>query len=593
MRRYALLTASLVALLSVSPIAQTSTWRPVVLSDNGMIASGHALASEAGIRVLKSGGNAIDAAVAAWAVQGLTEPEMTGLGGDMFMLIYLAKIGEVKFINGTGVAPMAATVDFYKGKGGLPSDGILSVSVPGAVAGAELAAKTYGTRPLAELMAPAAELAEKGFPITESLAGAIRGSAKKFSPSARAIWYNGDTPKGFGDRVVQKDLANTLREIGAKGSAAFYQGPIAEKFAAYMKAQGGLIDQKDLAAIRANEDPAIKINYKGIDVYECPPNSQGFVMLQALNILEGMNVRYMRHNSAPYLHAVTESLKLAFADRNKYVADPKFTPNIPMREMLSKEYAAIRRALIDPDKAIDGEAPFGNPRGPGTSSPAFAQGATAGKEPVAYASPQPVPGTVITAEENGHTTYLAVVDKDRNMVSVTSSLLSLFGSGHVVEGAGFMLNNRMAYYGLDEDDVNVQRPGKRVRQTINPALALKDGKPYMVFGTPGADTQPQAQMQFFLNVAEFGMNVQQALEKEYVVSTSFKSSYFPHDAEGKLQVPATLPRHVLDELAAMGHKLDIRNVRGVGSVKAIVIHPRTGVLMGGVSPTRDSYVMAY
>ncbi len=582
MRRVGLLSLLCLLALTASPFAQTSTWRPVVLSDNGMIASGHALASEAGIRVLKSGGNAVDAAVAAWAVQGLTEPEMTGLGGDMFMLIYLAKTGEVKFINGTGVAPMAATVDFYKGKGGLPSDGILSVSVPGAVAGAELAAKAYGTKSLAELMAPAAELAEKGFPITESVAGAIRSSAKKFSPSAKAIWYNGDTPKGFGDRVVQKDLANTLREIGAKGSAAFYQGPIAEKFAAYMKAQGGLIDQKDLAAIRANEDPAIKINYKGIDVYECPPNSQGFVMLQALNILEGMNVRYMRHNSAPYLHAVTESLKLAFADRNKYVADPKFTPNIPMREMLSKEYAAIRRALIDPDKAIDGEAPFGNPRQPGTSS-----------QPIAYASRQPVPGTVITAEENGHTTYLAVVDKDRNMVSVTSSLLSLFGSGHVVEGAGFMLNNRMAYYGLDEDDVNVLRPGKRVRQTINPALALKDGKPYMVFGTPGADTQPQAQMQFFLNVAEFGMNVQQALEQEYVVSTSFKSSYYPHTAEGKLQIPATLPKHVLDELAAMGHKLDIRNVRGVGSVKAIVIHPRTGVLMGGVSPTRDSYVMAY
>jgi gamma-glutamyltranspeptidase/glutathione hydrolase len=582
MRRYVLLTVSLVSLLSVAPLAQTSTWRPVVLSDNGMIASGHALASEVGIRVLKSGGNAVDAAVAAWAVQGLTEPEMTGIGGDMFMLIYLAKTGEVKFINGTGVAPMAATVDFYKGKGGIPGDGILSVSVPGAVAGAELAAKTYGTKPLAELMAPAVELADKGFPITEALAGAIRSSAKKFSPSAKAIWYNGDAPKGFGDRVVQKDLANTLREIGAKGSAAFYQGPVADKFAAYMKAQGGLIDQKDLAGIRANEDPAIKINYKGIDVYECPPNSQGFVMLQALNILEGMNVRYMRHNSAPYLHAVTEALKLAFADRNKYVADPKFTPNIPMREMLSKEYAAIRRALIDPDKAIAGEAPFGNPRQPATSS-----------QPVAYASPQPVPGTVITAEENGHTTYLAVVDKDRNMVSVTSSLLSLFGSGHVVEGAGFVLNNRMAYYGLDEDDVNVLRPGKRVRQTINPALALKDGKPYMVFGTPGADTQPQAQMQFFLNVAEFGMNVQQALEQEYIVSTSFKSSYYPHVAEGTLQIPSSLPKHVLDELAAMGHKLDIRNVRGVGSVKAIVIHPRTGVLMGGVSPTRDSYVMAY
>ena len=222
-------------------------------------------------------------------------------------------------------------------------------------------------------MAPAAELAERGFPITESLAGAIRGSANKFSASAKAIWFNGNQPLGMGDRVIQKDLAATLHEIGARGSAAFYQGPIAEKFAAYMKSQGGLIDQKDLAAIKANEDTPIHVNYKGVEVYECPPNSQGFVMLQALNILEGMNVRYMRHNSAPYLHAVTESLKLAFADRNKYVADPKFTPNIPMREMLSKEYAASRRALIDPDKAIAGEAPAGNPRPPATLDPAGAR----------------------------------------------------------------------------------------------------------------------------------------------------------------------------------------------------------------------------
>ena len=339
MRRIALLVALTVLALAAAPRAQTSTWRPVILSDTGMIASGHALASDAGLRILKSGGNAIDAAVAAWAVQGLTEPEMTGLGGDMFMLIYIAKTGEVKFINGTGVAPMAASVDFYKNKGGIPDAGILSVSVPGSVAGAELAVRTYGTKPLSELLAPAIELADRGFPITESLAGAIRSNRDKLSPSAKEIWYRGETPLGFGDRVVQKDLANTLREIGSKGSAAFYQGPVAEKFAAYMKAEGGLIDAKDLAAIKANEDVPVRINYKGIDVFECPPNSQGFVMLQALNILEGMNVRYMRHNSAPYLHAVTESLKLAFADRNKYVADPKFTPNIPMREMLSKEYA--------------------------------------------------------------------------------------------------------------------------------------------------------------------------------------------------------------------------------------------------------------
>jgi gamma-glutamyltranspeptidase/glutathione hydrolase len=255
-----------------------------------------------------------------------------------------------------------------------------------------------------------------------------------------------------------------------------------------------------------------------------------------------------------------------------------------MRELLSKEYATRRRALIDPDRAIAGEAPAGDP-----------VKATTSVQGLAWAAPFP-PVTVPAVPapvEDGHTTYLAVVDKDRNMVSITSSLLSAFGSGHVVDGAGFFLNNRMAYFGLEEDDVNVLRPGKRVRHTINPALALRDGKPYMVFGTPGADTQPQAQLQFFLNVVEFGMNVQQALEASAAISTSFRSSYYPHDIGGTLQVPASLPKHVIDELAGLGHKVDVRNVRGVGSVKAIIIHPRTGVLMGGVSPTRDSYVMAW
>ncbi len=580
-----LLTAAVLVATTISPSAQTSTWRPAVLADNGMIASGHALASEAGLRVLRSGGNAVDAALAAWAVQGLAEPEMTGLGGDMFILIYLAKTREVKFINGTGFAPSAATVDFYKAKGGLPDRGPLSVSVPGAIGAVDLAARTYGTRPLAEIFAPAIELADRGFPVTEALAGALRSSREKLEdvPSSRKIWFNGDRPLEMGERVVQKDLATTLREIGKNGSGAFYQGPVAQKIASYMKSVGGLVDEKNLAAYKAFEDTPIHVTYKGIDVYECPPNSQGHVMLQALNILEGMNLRYMRHNSAPYLHAVTEALKLSFADRNRWVGDPKFVPPIPIRELLSKEYAAARRALIDPDRAIEGEAPAGDPRQRTTS------------QQVVWSSPRQAPdlASAKAAGEDGHTTYLAVVDKDRNMVSITSSLLSLFGSGHVADGTGIMLNNRMAYFGLEDDDVNVLKPGKRVRQTINPQLALRDGNPYMAFGTPGADTQPQAQLQFFLNVVEFGMTVQQALEQPSIVSTGFRSSYFPHRAEGQLQIPAAIPKHVLDELAAMGHKLDIRNARGVGSVKAIIIHPKTGVLMGGVSPTRDSYVMAY
>jgi gamma-glutamyltranspeptidase/glutathione hydrolase len=579
------LAALLLIVSTVSPSGQTSTWRPAVLADRGMVASGHPLASEAGLRILRAGGNAVDAAIAAWAVQGVAEPEMTGLGGDMFILLYLAKTGEVRFINGTGPAPAAATVALYKSKGGLPSDGPLSVSVPGAVGGAELAVQKYGTKPLAEIFAPAVELAENGFPVTEALAGALRNGRDKLGsvPASRRIWFNGDEPLKMGERVVQKDLAATLRAIGAKGSAELYQGATAAKIAGYLKGAGGVIEASDLAVYRAHEDTPIRINYKGIEVYECPPNSQGFVMLQALNILEGLNVRYMRHNSAPYLHAVTESLKLAFADRNRYVADPRFVPDIPMRELLSKEYAASRRALINPDRAIEGEAPAGNPRQP-TSSGAARYGRPRSAPAYDPAAP-PVP--------DGHTTYLAVVDKDRNMVSITSSLLSAFGSGHVAEGTGIMMNNRMAYFSLEEDDVNVLKPGKRVRHTINPALALKEGKPYLVFGTPGADTQPQAQLQFFLNVVEFGMNVQQALEQPAAISSSFRSSYYPHRVEGKLQLPASLPRHVIDELAALGHAVDVRNVRGVGSVKAILVHPRTGVLMGGVSPTRDSYVMAW
>jgi gamma-glutamyltranspeptidase/glutathione hydrolase len=585
MRRLFLLIASLLLVsLTASTHAQT-TWRPTVIADNGMVASGHPLASEAGLRMLRAGGNAVDAALATWAVQGLTEPEMTGLGSDMFILIYLAKTGEVKFINGTGFAPMAATVDFYKSKGGMPDEGPLSVSVPGAVGAVELAAKTYGTRPLSEIFATAIELADRGFPISANVAASLRSNREKLArvPSTTRIWFNGDRPLEMGERVVQKDLAATLRDIAAKGSAAFYQGTIAQKTVAYMNSVGGILAEKDLAAYKAFEDAPIHINYKGVEVYECPPNSQGHVMLQALNILEGMNVRYMRHNSAPYLHAVAEALKLSFADRNRWNGDPRMVPEIPIRELLSKEYAAVRRGLIDPDRAIQGEAPAGDPRRP-TST-----------QQIAYSAPRPPSDFSMVREvnEDGHTTYLAVVDKDRNMVSITSSLLSLFGSGHVVDGAGFFLNNRMAYFGLEPDDVNVLKPGKRVRQTINPALALREGKPYMTFGTPGADTQPQAQLQFFLNVVEFGMSVQQALEQPYIVTTNFKSSYYPHNAAGTLQIPALVPKHVLDELTSMGHKLDVNNGRGVGSVKAIVVHPKSGALMGGVSPTRDSYVMAY
>src|SRR4051794_39434861 len=572
-----------------NPQATSGSWRPTIVAQHGMVAAGHPLAAEAGMRILKAGGNAIDAAIATWAVQGEVEPGMTGLGADMFVLYYNAKTREVKFINGTGFAPQAATIEFYKSKGGIPDEGPLSIAVPGAVGGAAYAVKTYGTRPLADVLAPAIEIADGGFPITEALARGLESGQAKLAkyPSTTKLWFKDGKPLQIGDLMKNPDLARTLRTIAAQGAEPFYRGDIAKNTAAFLKANGGIITEADLAAVHPFEDAPLHINYRGTDVYECPPNSQGFVMLEALNILEGYDLKAMGRNSAPYLHAVTETLKLSFADRNAYVGDPKFVPNIPMRELLSKEYAAARRTQIDPNRAIAGEAAPGDPRA--------IKATTAGQAQV-YAAPQTRPTEVKPFDPDeilNLTTYLAVVDKDHNMVSITSSLLSGFGSGLVVDQGGYVMNDRMRYFYLDPKDVNSLQPGKRTRQTINPAMALKGGKPWIAFGTPGSDTQPQTQLQFFLNVAEFGMNVQEALEQPTVISNSFRDSYQPHDVKGKLLTPALLPRSVQDALAAKGHALDIRNVKGVGSVKAILIDPRTGVLMGGVSPTGDSYVMAW
>ncbi len=593
-RRLSVIAALVVALVGYARAqdrapAETGSWRPTIVAQHGMVASGHPLASEAGMRVLKAGGNAMDAALATWAVQGEVEPGMTGLGADMFILYYDAKRREVKFINATGYAPQAATIEFYKSKGGIPDEGPLSTSVPGAVGGVAYAAKTYGTKSLGDILAPAIEIAEGGYPITEALADGLKSGRAKLAkfPSTTKIWFRDGQPLRMGDVVKNPDLAKTLRAIAAEGAEPFYRGAIAKNTAAFLKANGGIISDADLADYQPYEDAPVHVNYRGTEVYECPPNSQGFVMLEALNILEGYDLKAMGRNSVPYLHAITEALKLSFADRNAYVGDPKFVPNIPMAQLLSKEYAAARRTQIDPNHAIAGEPAPGDPMRMRATTAAGRQ---------AYASPLATPTAVRPFDPNeilNLTTYLAVVDKDHNMVSITSSLLSGFGSGVVVEGGGFFMNDRMRYFYLDPKDVNSLQPRKRTRQTINPAMALRDGKPWITFGTPGSDTQPQTQLQFFLNVAEFGLNVQPALEQPTVISNSFRDSYQPHDVKGKLLTPDMLPQAVKDGLSAKGHQLDIRNVKGVGSVKAILIDPRTGVLMGGVSPTGDSYVMAW
>ena len=574
--------------------AQSMAWRPVVMATNGMVASGHPLASMAGQKILHQGGNAIDAAIATWAAQGVVEPAMTGLGGDMFILIYLAKTGEVKFINGTGPAPQRATLEFYKNRGGIPYDGPLASDVPGAVDAAGLALEKYGTQSYTQVLQPAIDLAVSGFPVSHALAYWLKRNKEKLSkyPSTTAVWFKNGHLMRPGEIVVQKAYAETLKKIAAQGRRVFYEGEVGSITAQFMRDHGGLLSEEDLADYHAEEAEPIHINYRGFEVYECPPNSQGHVLLQALNILEGFNLKYMGHNSAPYIHLITEALKLCFADRNKYVGDPRYVPPIPMKDLLSKDYAASRRALIDPNRAIAREAPPGSPLGVINYKVAsLLSYEPARSKVVNMALSAETPAS--DEDTQGLTTYLCVIDKDHNMVSITSSLCSGFGSGMIMGEAGYLMNNRMVYYFLEPDNVNVLVPGKRTRHTINPALVLKDGKPFMAFGTPGGDTQPQTELQFFLNLIEFGMNVQEALEVPAVITSSFRSSFLPHEAANKLRVPTSLPLHVREELAAKGHDLVVRNYRGVGSVKAILIDLQSGTLMGGVSPTMDSYVIGW
>jgi len=546
----------LASMASLPLAAQTSTWRPVYLGMDGMMASGHYATAMAGYKMLAQGGNAIDAAAAAMFASTVAEPSRAGIGGDLFILIYQAKTGEVKFINGSGWAPKRATIEMFAPKRELPREGPLAPLVPGAVDGLLLAAEKYGRLGREKLLAPSIELAERGFAISENLHGVLRNNDKRLRPfpTTTNVWYRNGEPLRMGQVLVQKPLGATFREIAAGGREAFYNGPVAKKMVAFLAKDGGILELSDMAEFRAQEDQPLRISYKGYDLYGCPPNSHGHVMLQALKILEGVDLKAMGHNSAAYLHHVAEALKLGFADREAFVGDPRFVKSIPMERMLSSEYAARRRAMIRPDRAIPG---------------------------------RPLPG------DPQNTTYVAAVDKDRNMVSITSTIWSDFGNCMYVPELGFFLNNRLALFYLDPKDPNALAPRKRPRMTLNPVLVMRDKKPFMVFGTPGGDTMPQSQLQFFLNFSEFGMNVQQAVEQPYVISSAFRGALWPHAVANKLAVSERIPEEVRKELAGRGHDVITHNIKGVGSVKAILVDSQSGVLMGAAAPATDSYVIGW
>jgi gamma-glutamyltranspeptidase / glutathione hydrolase len=566
----------------------------VVQGTHGMVAAEHPQQALAGFDALRAGGNAFDAALAVFYMTAVVEQHQAGLGGDCFVLAYSAKDHKVAFFNGTGPAPKLATLATYRKLGEIPVTGPYASSVPGAVAGFELAWKKYGTLDRTALLKPAIEAASNGHVLSEwSVSNYVEALPVllRFPASVKALLPGGQPPRA-GELFAQKDLGRTLEILARDGADTFYRGSIARMTAAAYQRAGGVLRADDLAGFHAEETEPIHTNYKGYEVYEAAPNSQGAVLLLALNIVESFDLKALGHNSPAYLHVVTEALKLAFADRDRYIADPRFT-DVPIAPLLSKQYAALRRSLIHTDHAIRGMAPPGDPRGMKALLP---------HAKIQYEEgPQEVRGDEAAHTGQGETSSFSIADRFGNLVSVTHSVNGTFGAGIVVDGGGFVLNNRLPCFYLDDGNVNLLEPGKRTRHTINPALAMKDGKPFLAWNTPGGDNQPQAMLQSFLNVVEFGMNVQQAVEAATITSTSFHESVYPHPVAGTLIVPKVLAAQVGAALAARGHHVTVTPLQkpygqqpsGAGAVKMVRIDPRTGVFAAGVSPAKDDYAIGW
>lgn len=519
--------------------------RSAVRAMNGMVSTSQPLASAAGLRILQQGGNAVDAAVAAAAVLTVVEPMMVGAGGDLFAIVWDAKKKELKGLNASGRSPKAASIEEYKKRGmtKMPQNGIHTVTVPGAVDGWAKLLERYGTMKLSQVLQPAIEYAERGFPVTDVI-GADWQTGLNFKNNAdfAATYLPGGKPPAVGEIFVNKQLAATYRKIAADGPDAFYRGEIAQKIVKFAQSQGGLHTMEDFAKQTSNWVDPLSTTYRGTTVYEIPPNTQGLVALEMLNILEGFDLKSMKHNSAEYLHLLVEAKKLAFIDRARHIADPVFYQT-PVDKLLSKEYAAELRKRIDPNRVASDTA--GGPRG--------------GED----------------------TTYLTVVDKDRNVVSFIQSIFSAFGSGLSAGDTGILLHNRGAGFSFDPESPNRLEGGKRPFHTIIPAMAFRDGTPWLSFGVMGGDMQTQGHVQVLLNMMEFGMDVQQAGEQPR----------FRH-LESGLALESGVGPEVRKALEAKGHRLTIAPGT-FGGYQAIMIDPKTGALSAGSDPRKDGAAMGW
>ena len=535
--------------------------RSAIVARQGVVATSQPLAAQAGLEVLRAGGNAADAAVAAGAVLGVVEPMSCGIGGDLFVIYWDNKSKKIYGLNASGRSPyelhrlVFANQDMKQ----IPDHGPLSWSVPGCVSGWSELLRRFGTRSLAELLQPATDYAENGFPVSQIIAADWKSSENNLSQrpdSAATFLIDGRAP-AEGEMFSNPRLAATYREIAEVGPDAFYRGRIADEIVAFSKANGGRFSRLDFLDHRSDWVEPVSTNYRGYDVWELPPNGQGIAVLQMLNLLEGYDLASMGAGSCEYLHRLIEAKKLAFADRARFYADTAFE-RLPVAELISKAYADRQRRRIDPEHAAV-HVPPGDPR-----------------------------------LARGDTIYLTVVDKDRNCCSYIQSNYSGFGSQMVPGKLGFALQNRGSLFALDDDHPNRLEPHKRPFHTIIPALVTKDGRPWFVFGVMGGDMQPQGHAQVLVNLIDFKMNVQAAGDAARVRhSGSATPTGLPGDAEGGMvYVESGISDDTVAALAAKGHRV-MRARGGYGGYQGILIDWEHGTLHGASESRKDGCAVGY
>lgn len=534
------------------PAAPFPSRRSVVYARNGIVATSQPLAAQAGLRILQDGGSAADAAVATAAMLNVVEPMSTGIGGDCFALFWDAQEKRVTALNGSGRAPAAASLEELRSKGftQVPDDGPYPVTVPGTVDGWAALLKAHGRMSLADVLQPAIETAEQGYPVSELIAWAWEMGLPKMgiAPSGREYLLGGRPPRA-GEVMRLPTLAETLRAIAAGGPEAFYRGNIAHRIADFVQAQGGWLSADDLAAHTSIWEDPIHTEYRDVTVYECPPNGQGLAALIALNLAEGYDFEALGFHSPERWHLLIEAMRLAFADAYRYIADPTFS-RVPVEGLLSDQYSAQRRELIQPNRVMS-EVPWGTPPG--------------------------------MAE--GDTVYLATADSDGNACSFINSIYVGFGSGLVVPGTGICLQNRGACFNLDPDHANRLEPGKRPYHTIIPALATRGGELQWAYGVMGGFMQPQGHLQVTVNMVDHGLDPQRALD----------APRFRVDDDGIVLEEGT-STDLRDELVRRGHKVTQMTGlerMGFGGGQIIQWNPEQRIWAAGSEPRKDGQAVGY